>query len=167
MTNYDFDEIALTKTIDFTAFLKMNCIRIPPSARTGKGCQSASFFVCFMFNTGIKNRRGYEDIISNLSEEDNISVVFCDANGLKTVNDNLGHASGDEFVCIIKGMKDEQFRKKTQDFGDVLKNEGKIVAFGYETGFGDQILNIVKAAEKMMYSDKERYYLETGKDRRR
>ena len=24
MTNYDFDEIALTKTIDFTAFLKMN-----------------------------------------------------------------------------------------------------------------------------------------------
>ncbi len=32
MTNYDFDEIALTKTIDFTAFLKMNCIRIPPSA---------------------------------------------------------------------------------------------------------------------------------------
>ena len=29
MTNYDFDETALSETIDFTAFLKMNCIRIP------------------------------------------------------------------------------------------------------------------------------------------
>ena len=34
MTNYDFDETALSETIDFTAFLKMNCIRIPPSARS-------------------------------------------------------------------------------------------------------------------------------------
>ena len=32
MTNYDFDETALSETIDFTAFLKINCIRIPPSA---------------------------------------------------------------------------------------------------------------------------------------
>ncbi len=32
MTNYNFDETALSETIDFIAFLKMNCIRIPPYA---------------------------------------------------------------------------------------------------------------------------------------
>ena len=29
------------------------------------------------------------------------------------------------------------------------------------------IYDIIKAAEQMMYADKERYYKETGKDRRR
>ena len=142
--------------------------------------------------TGLKNRRGYEEIINNLSEEEKVSVIFCDANGLKAVNDNLGHASGDEyikkianilcnafpegevcrisgdeFVCILKGMNDDIFRKRTQNFESVLNNEGRIVAFGYESGSGNQILTLIKSAEKMMYSDKEKYYLETGKDRRR
>ena len=43
MTNYDKNEIALSETIDFIAFLKMNCIRIPPSAYIRKGCRKASF----------------------------------------------------------------------------------------------------------------------------
>ena len=37
MTNYDFNEIALSETIDFTAFLKIYCIRIPPSALSKYG----------------------------------------------------------------------------------------------------------------------------------
>jgi len=54
--------------------------------------------------TGLKNRRGYEDIINNLSEEDNVSVVFCDANGLKTTNDNFGHLSEDELINKIANI---------------------------------------------------------------
>lgn len=121
-----------------------------------------------------------------------VAVVFCDANGLKAVNDNLGHASGDEFikriakiicnvfpegeacrisgdefVCIVKGMNPEDFRKKMHNFDDIVREEGRIVAFGYETGSGKQFLELVKSAEKMMYSDKQQYYLEIGKDRRR
>lgn len=51
MTNYDFDEIALTKTIDFTAFLKMNCIRIPPSALIPNGGSPVFMgFRCFIWS---------------------------------------------------------------------------------------------------------------------
>ena len=64
-------------------------------------------------------------------------------------------------------MDNEVFSKEIQEFEDIMKEEGKIAAFGYETGSGDQFLNIVQAAEKMMYADKEKYYRESGKDRRR
>ena len=35
MTNYDKDEIAPSQTIDFTAFLNSESLRIPPSAYLG------------------------------------------------------------------------------------------------------------------------------------
>lgn len=57
MTNYDFDETALSETIDFTAFLKINCIRIPPSASMEKGCQGHPFFM------HIKGPRGTEFMV--------------------------------------------------------------------------------------------------------
>ncbi len=141
--------------------------------------------------TGLKNRRGYDDIIDNLTKEDKVSVVFCDANGLKSVNDSEGHLSGDryikkiaeiisaafpegevcrisgdEFVCIIKNMEDKVFSEKIKTFKDVLNAEGRIAAFGYESGNGSRFLDLVRSAEKMMYNDKQEYYIETGRDRR-
>ncbi len=35
------------------------------------------------------------------------------------------------------------FSKKVQEFEGILKKEGKIAAFGYETGSGDQFHNVV------------------------
>lgn len=141
--------------------------------------------------TGLKNRRGYDDIIASLTSEDKVSVVFCDANGLKFVNDNQGHLSGDkyikkiaeiisaafpegdvcrisgdEFVCIIKNIEDKVFAERIEDFKAVLASEGRIAAFGYETGKGCNFQDLIKSAEKKMYSDKQLYYIETGRDRR-
>ncbi len=123
--------------------------------------------------TGLKNRRGYENIVNELSEEEKVSVVFSDANGLKAVNDSLGHASGDdyikkiagmvsnafpdgetcrisgdEFVCIIRNTDEEAFGRQIRAFKETINKEGRIVAFGYETGFGKQFSEVVKAAEK-------------------
>lgn len=142
--------------------------------------------------TGLKNRRGYQQIIDSLKDDDRISVVFCDANGLKAVNDNEGHQAGDEFikrianllrnsfsdgeVCRISGDEfvsiiikpdEDKFDERMKDFGELILREGRIVSYGYEKGDGKDFLELVKTAEKKMYSDKEKYYKETGKDRRK
>ena len=53
--------------------------------------------------TNIGNRRGYEQAIETLDLESSLpfSVILGDVNGLKNVNDNLGHAVGDEVLCKI------------------------------------------------------------------
>lgn len=50
--------------------------------------------------TGLYNRRFYKDHIEKLDIEANlpISFIFGDVNGLKQVNDTLGHAKGDELI---------------------------------------------------------------------
>ncbi|MBP5152738.1 MAG: diguanylate cyclase, partial [Lachnospiraceae bacterium] len=74
--------------------------------------------------------------------------------------------SGDEFVCVVRGAEENGFAKRMNSFGKVVMNEERIIAFGYALGTGGQFMQLVKEAEKKMYSDKNRYYLETGKDRR-
>lgn len=52
--------------------------------------------------TSLFNRYAYENEIKKLpattSEEDSLVVIAMDINGLKQVNDNLGHAAGDELI---------------------------------------------------------------------
>ena len=53
--------------------------------------------------TGILNRRAYEDTLkehANVPLPENFVYVSVDVNGLKTVNDNMGHAAGDD---LLKG----------------------------------------------------------------
>ncbi|MHB1154353.1 MAG: HD domain-containing phosphohydrolase [Eubacteriales bacterium] len=47
--------------------------------------------------TGLYNRRFYEDELMRLDIKENlpISIIMCDINGLKLVNDSFGHDSGD------------------------------------------------------------------------
>lgn len=142
--------------------------------------------------TGLKNRRGYQQVIDSLKDEERVAVVFCDANGLKAINDSAGHQagddfikkiagllttsfsdeeicriSGDEFVVILNGAAEEKISERMKDFGELLFREGRIASFGYEIGNGKDFLELVRCAEKKMYADKEKYYKETGKDRRK
>lgn len=51
--------------------------------------------------TGLFNRRAYENEISRIDSagiKDNLLYVNADVNGLKTANDTLGHAAGDELI---------------------------------------------------------------------
>ncbi len=60
--------------------------------------------------TGVKNKRAYAQAEAELDshldgkEDPEFAVVVCDINGLKQVNDRLGHKAGDDFIrsaCMI------------------------------------------------------------------
>lgn len=50
--------------------------------------------------TGVYNRAFYEEEVDRLDTEENLpfSVIISDINGLKLINDTLGHAAGDMFL---------------------------------------------------------------------
>lgn len=80
--------------------------------------------------TGLYNRRAYEndmDMLRSRPVRDNLVYVSIDINGLKNVNDTLGHAAGDE---LITGSADCMAK--------CLSSYGKI----YRTG-GDEFIAIL------------------------
>jgi len=50
--------------------------------------------------TGLNNRRFFEEALSRMDTKENlpISIIMCDVNGLKMVNDSFGHHLGDELL---------------------------------------------------------------------
>lgn len=48
--------------------------------------------------TGCLNRRAYEDDIKNISNDVDFIYISMDVNGLKIINDSMGHAAGDELL---------------------------------------------------------------------
>lgn len=141
--------------------------------------------------TGLRNRRGYEECLASIPPEASVFVVFCDINSLKAVNDRLGHdagderikkmadilrklfadneifrISGDEFVGIIQDPEKKNIPAMVGDLNRYMSYNDRIASVGCETGEGKNVLDVVKAAEQKMYSEKEKYYMEMGKDRR-
>jgi len=53
--------------------------------------------------TGLANRRSYEGAKERLDAPAHLplSVIMCDVNGLKQVNDTLGHEYGDELIRVV------------------------------------------------------------------
>jgi diguanylate cyclase len=64
--------------------------------------------------TGLYNRRFFEEELARLDIADNLplSIIMCDVNGLKLVNDSFGHDSGDTLLknaanTIVKACRKE------------------------------------------------------------
>jgi len=92
--------------------------------------------------TGLFNRRAYEEDILEYSKSpigDDFVYASIDVNGLKVVNDEIGHAAGDE---LIKGAADCM----SKAFGSY----GKV----YRTG-GDEFVSIFFATQKQLEAIKE------------
>lgn len=80
--------------------------------------------------TTLLNRRAYEEelkLYSDLSKVENFTYVSMDLNGLKRVNDNIGHAAGDELITdaakIIRmamGSYGKVFRTGGDEFQAIL-----------------------------------------------
>jgi diguanylate cyclase (GGDEF)-like protein len=67
--------------------------------------------------TGLANRRSVDDAVHRALEEldkhgvHDVCIVLADANGLKAVNDTLGHAEGDRFLRLLARTLVQQFAK--------------------------------------------------------
>ena len=59
--------------------------------------------------TGLLNRRGLVLAAEQLSGH--LGVLFCDLDGFKTVNDTLGHASGDELLEKVARRLESRMRE--------------------------------------------------------
>ena len=87
--------------------------------------------------TRIYNRRKYEDDLDEMDQngelEDKI-VIALDVNGLKTVNDTLGHKAGDEMIIGA---------------GNIINKTFSSAGNSYRTG-GDEFMVIVKCSEEQL-----------------
>lgn len=100
--------------------------------------------------TGFRNRRAYEDDIEYYKDtvtEDDFVYVSMDVNGLKIVNDSLGHAAGDE---LIKGAA-FCMKKALGSYGRLYRTGGDefaAIIFAKE----DELENIKKDLDDVMNS---------------
>lgn len=141
--------------------------------------------------TGVKSRHAYLDKVAEIEAEiaegssDDFAVVICDVNGLKEINDSLGHHAGDdsikdaafrvcttfkhspvfriggdEFAVISKGQDYDNIESLVEEFGH--RNErGKehgavVVACGFSRHTGDEsFADVFERADTAMYENKK------------
>jgi diguanylate cyclase (GGDEF)-like protein len=143
--------------------------------------------------TGFFNRHGMDQYLSDMSKEGSIGVIYGDVTGLKEVNDNLGHKSGDallirackciknifpyealfriggdEFLIICAGISKDELMEHISQLKEELAKHHIVMALGYvwrPKGDGN-IDKLLTEADERMYSDKRDYY-ESKKIKRR
>lgn len=144
--------------------------------------------------TGAFNRNAFEQIAIDTEALRSCGIIFCDVSELKSINDNEGHEKGDqlirrwyyilkrifhsssiyriggdEFIVICRNMKKSVFKAKLSELKDFIRKEKNHLAIGacWEKGKKINMLQQTKTAESLMYQDKEKYYTDYGKRRRR
>lgn len=144
--------------------------------------------------TGIYNRNFYQQYVESWEEKkiSHMGIVFVDVNGLKKANDNLGHEfgdillkwtsfflqtqlnavifrlGGDEFLCLLEEITEEDFIKVQEQFHEKL---GEFTEKHLSTGWlyqgnMENIQESVKKADELMYQEKQKFYQEQGEDTR-
>lgn len=92
--------------------------------------------------TGLFNRRSYESDLSEMKKKEvssNLVFIAVDVNGLKQVNDNIGHDAGDEIIIGAgKALK------------TVFGSYGKVYRVG-----GDEFVTIINVEEQELKSLKD------------
>ena len=144
--------------------------------------------------TGLLNRHAFKsDIRTN--PEDITAIVSIDMNGLKAINDTQGHIAGDdalttlalsftrslkygesgyriggdEFVIICRRIPRSELMKLLERVKSLIGETEYSCSIGYSFNENREktVDEMLKEADEMMYSDKARYYKESGKDRRK
>lgn len=140
--------------------------------------------------TGVMNRNEMNNYVDKLSLDSNkagisVGVIFADLNGLKRVNDEFGHSSGDtllknaakaieevfdtdqifraggdEFTIIATGITEEELGKRAEAIRESAKKYERVCfAIGY--CYDDDKSNVrhaLRIADERMYEDKRRFY---------
>lgn len=146
--------------------------------------------------TNLYDRRTYYEDVSRYKELVN-GIIQIDMNGLKYVNDNFGHfsgdqalitigkilqknaergvicayrLSGDEFLVLMYQGKKEVLLKTVDVIKQAMQETEYSVAIGYYFIEKEEKISFeeaMKKAEELMYQDKEKFYVDSKMDRRR
>lgn len=144
--------------------------------------------------TGLYNRNFYQHYLEHLAlkKPPSFGLVFGDVNGLKRANDNFGHEfgdilltwsghflrdhlggmvfriGGDEYVCFLENIPEEKFREKVATLqGDLDQKKEQHISLGclWKAQVED-MKELMKEADLLMYQEKKAYYQEKAKDSR-
>lgn len=133
--------------------------------------------------TNIGNRLAFEQHCSAIRDCSLFGVIYCDANGLKVVNDMAGHdagdriliqlasvlthhfrqaecfrLSGDEFAVVVSDLDPEVFTLRAKQVRNHLRtSEPPLAAVGWSCN--NELEEALKNAEAWMYHDKSAFYL--------
>lgn len=134
--------------------------------------------------TGLNNRLAYDEMLEHLrGKEFPVGVGFLDINGLKWINDTLGHdmgnkviqkictilnehieqqyiyrISGDDFVMIWPDVDYKVFMSAAKKLEAALFAEKNIASFGFVWGKEEDTGIAVRKAEKAMQTAKNKFY---------
>ena len=143
--------------------------------------------------TGLGNRRAMEEYLEKMSLSGSVGVVYCDITGLKRLNDDEGHSAGDKLIrdcgeCLItafggygifricgdellvlcSGISEQAMNEKTALLHRSLSDRGLTMAAGEVWQENAENMNeLIKEAERLMYAEKSEYYRIMGLDRRK
>lgn len=135
--------------------------------------------------TGVKNYHAYADKLEKLklNLETTLGIAYFDINGLKKINDTLGHEKGDqliiqcanflktyfgdsifriggdEFVLIEEKIEKSAFNEIMMKFKEDLEHQEFNMSFGYS--WYENSINLeekIKSVDQLMYSEKFNYY---------
>ncbi len=144
--------------------------------------------------TYAQNRNHFNEYIEQNRNKElhSLGVIYLDLNGLKEINDKMGHLAGDTLIISASYVLQEIFADNSyriggdefvvieQDVSELLffdqyaklLKRMKELEISVATGYiwKERCLNlseILQAADQKMYEDKKRYYSIAQKDRRR
>ena len=160
---------------------------------TALGC-SILFYEIYLFYlnskkdflTGLLNRHSFMRDMK--SKKDKISaLISMDLNGLKVINDTLGHQAGDEaiisaaksftsvknykykvyrvggdeFNAIVFDATDEDLKNIINNMNETISQMGYSASFGYSMNKNEYTIDdLIKYADLEMYNSKKEYYKE-------
>ena len=144
--------------------------------------------------TGVLNRQAYY-ADTEINPDRITGLVTVDMNGLKEINDNHGHAAGDEALttlalCLLQSERrghsvyrigGDEFviicrdtsQKDILALVDRIRRNVDETAYSCSLGYcfaeekNHDIESMLRESDQMMYAEKARYYRTSGKDRRK
>lgn len=144
--------------------------------------------------TKLGNRHAMNQYITKLQDWEQLGVVYCDVTGLKAVNDTKGHQEGDrlimraceslkkefceyeifriggdELLVVCPEIEEEVLRQQADHLRQNALENDVVLAVGtsWTSEKTENMENMMFRAEQDMYQDKQKYYQESGRDRRR
>lgn len=116
------------------------------------------------------------EVMSNISKE-SYTVAMVDINGLKSINDTLGHDAGDEYIVSVVNSIRKHIRHddiiiryggdefvivfKDCAVDNVIKATSRIVNASIGVGTGDTLIEAIHNADVNMYINKRAHYSTT------